>query len=230
MLSDLHNHSIFSDGFNTCEELVEQAVALGLKRIGLVEHVWRHSEWVPEFINYTHWLKDKYKGVIQIVTGLEAKALTCTGEIDFNEMWKSKVDYVLGAIHRIPARSKRFYSSNDNSANKVEVYEDWLLTMEGMLTNRMVDIIAHPGAELIRYQISLPSQVKEMLCQLGKGTGKIFEVNVKHQVPDKEFLSYLLKYHLPLSIASDSHSTTEQRKYIKDIITTHHSLAAFNLI
>lgn len=230
MLSDLHNHSTFSDGMNTCEEMIQQAISLGLQRIGLVEHVWRKSEWVLDFIDSTNRLKEKYAGVIQIVTGLEAKALTCAGELDLNDKWRDKVDYILGSIHRIPSRANRFHSSNDTSLNKSKVYEDWLLTIQGMLKNDSVDIIAHPASELNHHKIPLNRQTIEMLCDLGLRFGKAFEVNVKHQVPIQPFLTQLTDRNSPLSIGSDSHSIIEQQLYIKDIIVIHETLACYNLI
>lgn len=230
MLSDLHNHSTFSDGTNTCEELIEEAISLGLQRIGLVDHVWRKSEWVMDFIDSTNRLKEKYEGVIQIMTGLEAKALTCGGEIDLNDKWRDKVDYVLGAIHRIPSGSNLFYSTSNESLNRSKVFDNWLTTIQGLLVNDMVDIITHPAAELIRYNIPLEEQTIKLLCRLGKLSGKIFEVNVKHKVPVQSFLDQLIANEIPLSIGSDSHSTAQQKLYIKDIIATHKSLSFCNLI
>jgi HisJ family histidinol phosphate phosphatase len=230
MLSDLHNHSIFSDGINTCEELIEQAISLGLQRIGLVDHVWRKSEWVIDFIDSTNRLKEKYEGVIQIVTGLEAKALTCAGEVDLNDKWRDKVDYILGAIHRIPSGSNQFYSKSDKSLNKIKVYEDWLRAIQGLIKNDMVDIVAHPAAELIQYDISLEKETIQMLCHLGKISGKVFEVNVKYKVPVQAFLNQLIANEIPLSIGSDSHSTTQQKFYLNNIITMHKTLATCKLI
>lgn len=230
MLSDLHNHSTFSDGSNTCEEMVRQAIALGLQRIGLVEHVWRKSEWVLDFIDSTNRLKEKYAGVIQIVTGLEAKALNCAGELDLNDQWRDKVDYILGSIHRIPSRSNQFYSSNDQSLNKSKVYDDWLLTIQGMLKNDCVDIVAHPAAELDHYKIPLNEQTIKLLCDLGQRFSKIFEVNIKHQAPVQKFLNRLIETDIPLSIGSDSHSTVDQQLYIKEIIKKHEKLAFHHLI
>jgi histidinol phosphatase-like PHP family hydrolase len=230
MLSDLHNHSKFSDGANTCEEMIQQAISLGLERIGLVDHVWRKSEWVMDFIETSNRLRDKYEGVIQIVTGLEAKALTHAGEIDLNDKWRDKVDYILGSIHRIPSKSNQFHSINDNTRDKSKVYEDWLLTIQGMLKNNMVDIIAHPAAELIYYKIPLDHQTIRTLCHLGKRSGKVFEVNIKHQVPVQEFLTQLIDENIPISIGSDSHSTVDLEFYVKEIITAHKTLASCNLI
>ena len=230
MLSDLHNHSTFSDGVNTCEELIEQAISLGLGRIGLVEHVWRNSEWVSDFIDTANRLKEKYEGVIQIVTGLEAKALTCSGEIDLDEKWREKVDYILGAIHRIPSGSNQFYSAGDKSLNKNKVYEDWLSTAEGMLKNDMVDIVAHPAAELIHYNIPLDDQAIIKLCDSGKKSGKVFEINIKHKVPVQEFLNHIISKNIPLCVGSDSHSTAEQQLYINEIISVHKAMDSYILI
>lgn len=224
MLSDLHNHSTFSDGINTCEELIEQAISLGLQRIGLVDHVWRKSEWVLDFLDYTNRLKEKYDGVIQVMTGLEAKALTCTGEVDLNDRCRDKVDYILGAIHRIPSDRDQFYSKSDPSPDRSKVYEAWLRTIQGLLRNDMVDIIAHPAAELIQYGISLDEETIKLLCHLGKISGKVFEVNIKYKVPIQAFLDQLIAEKIPLSIGSDSHSTAQQKLYLNDIITAHKTL------
>lgn len=230
MLSDLHNHSTFSDGANTCEELIGQAVSLGLQRIGLVEHVWRKSEWVLDFIDSTNRLREKYEGVIQIVTGLEAKAFTCTGEIDLSDKWRDQVDYILGSIHRIPSGSNQFYSAGDESLNRSKVYEDWLSTIQGLLKNDMVDIVCHPTAELMQFGLSLDKQTIKMLCRLGQISGKIFEVNIKHKTPVQALLNQLIAKEVPLSIGSDSHSTAQQRLYINDIIAAHKKLAFCSLI
>lgn len=229
MLSDLHNHSTFTDGINTCEELVEQAITLGVQRIGLVEHVGRKSEWVSDFIDTANRLKERYDGEIQIVTGLEAKALNCAGEIDVKDMWIDKVDYILGAIHRIPSRSNQFYSASDMTLNKSQVLEDWLSTIQGIIKNDMVDIVAHPAAELIRYKIPLDNQTMTMLGDLGEKFGKVFEVNVKHRAPVQAFLTHLIDKKIPFSIGSDSHSTVDQQIYIKDIISIHKAMASCRL-
>jgi histidinol phosphatase-like PHP family hydrolase len=94
----------------------------------------------------------------------------------------------------------------------------------------MVDIVAHPAAELIQYEISLDEETIKMLCHLGRTSGKVFEVNVKYKVPVQAFLNQLIANEIPLSIGSDSHSTVQQKLYLDDIITTHKTLAFCNLI
>ena len=98
ILQDLHMHTVFSDGKNTPEEMVLEAVRRGFHTVGISDH----SSGDPcgmtlaESVNYRAEiarLKDKYTGKIRVLCGLERDFLTD----DFADY-----DYTIGSVHWLP--------------------------------------------------------------------------------------------------------------------------------
>ena len=92
---DLHMHTVFSDGKNTAEEMVQEAVRRGLETVGISDH----SSGDPcgmkleENVRYKAEiarLKEKYAGQIRVLCGLERDFLTD----DF-----TPYDYTIGSVH-----------------------------------------------------------------------------------------------------------------------------------
>ena len=75
-MKDLHMHTVFSDGKNTPEEMVEEAIRLGLDTVGISDHshldpcgmtLEAGAEYRAELAR----LKKKYAGRIRVLCGLE---------------------------------------------------------------------------------------------------------------------------------------------------------------
>ena len=47
---DHHVHTTFSDGRGTVSEMAEQARHVGLRQIGLADHVRRDSDWLDAYV------------------------------------------------------------------------------------------------------------------------------------------------------------------------------------
>lgn len=99
ILQDLHVHTDFCDGKNTPEEMVQAAIRLGLERIGLCVHSYTpfdesyciKPDRAEEYIRTVAGLKEKYKGEIQVLCGLE---------LDYDsDMPTDGFDYVIGSVH-----------------------------------------------------------------------------------------------------------------------------------
>ena len=73
MIIDLHNHSTWSrDGSNTLEELAENAVKCGVDVLGISDHnYWITKERLEEYRNAVYELREKYKGKLKILCGIE---------------------------------------------------------------------------------------------------------------------------------------------------------------
>lgn len=97
--SSYHNHTVFSDGNNTLEEMVIQAVDLGFETIGFSEHssVFFDSEYCMPYEKYEEYkseigrLREKYKGQIRILAGIEQDF--------FSDFPAEGFDYVIGSVH-----------------------------------------------------------------------------------------------------------------------------------
>ncbi len=99
ILEDLHVHSVYCDGKNTPEELVESAISKGVKKLGILCHSYidfeptgsLNSEKYPDFIKEISVLKDKYKGKIELLCGIEQDFFSKEPIVSF--------DYVIGSVH-----------------------------------------------------------------------------------------------------------------------------------
>ena len=92
---DLHMHTVFSDGKNTAEEMIQEAIRKGLETVGISDHSsgdpcgMKLSE-MPAYKAEINRLKEKYAGKIRVLCGLERDLLTD----DFSEY-----DYTIGSVH-----------------------------------------------------------------------------------------------------------------------------------
>ena len=92
---DLHMHTVFSDGKNTADEMVQEAIRKGLDAVGISDHssgdpcgmkLEENTLYKAEIAR----LKEKYAGQIRVLCGLERDFLTD----DFTEY-----DYTIGSVH-----------------------------------------------------------------------------------------------------------------------------------
>ena len=92
---DLHMHTVWSDGTNTAEEMVQEAIRKGLETVGISDHssgdpCGMKMETVPEYKAEIARLKAKYAGKIRVLCGLERDFISD----DFRPY-----DYVIGSVH-----------------------------------------------------------------------------------------------------------------------------------
>lgn len=206
---DLHLHSTFSDGHNTPEEIVEYAILNLYDEIAIVDHVRRTTDWLDNFTNEIERLKRVYQDRIILYSGIEAKVINLQGDIDARADFFPKVDLVLGAFHRIPKGEGEYLSESEITADSERALEFWFTGFMKLLENPHVHIIAHPTAIMKRYNITISTDMKNLIAKKAASCGKILEVNSKYQVPDEEFLNILRKNDVKLSSGSDSHSIGE---------------------
>ena len=97
-LWDLHMHTVFSDGKNTPDEMIREAIRRGFHTVGISDH----SSGDPcgmtlaESVTYRSEisrLKEEYAGKIRVLCGLERDFMTD----DFAEY-----DYTIGSVHWLP--------------------------------------------------------------------------------------------------------------------------------
>ena len=97
---NLHTHTIFSDGKNTPEQMINRAIELNFDYIGFSEHsddiiedddcVMKESEY-EQYFDLLDSLKEKYKKSIKIYKGLELDSFCYTPKVE--------LDYSIGSIH-----------------------------------------------------------------------------------------------------------------------------------
>ena len=100
---NLHTHTVYCDGRDTPEQLVKEALCLGLDSLGFSAHSfmpWQAIEYslspekTPLYKNDVLRLKDKYKDLIDLYLGLEVEIASLPLDL-------SDYDYTIGSVHYI---------------------------------------------------------------------------------------------------------------------------------
>ena len=99
MSFDLHVHTTFSDGKNTPEEIVLEAIRRGMDTIGFSDHSYTRfdesycmkKERIEEYIHTVRALKEKYRDRIRVLLGIEQDLYSAEPT--------DRYDYVIASVH-----------------------------------------------------------------------------------------------------------------------------------
>ncbi|MBQ4119558.1 MAG: histidinol-phosphatase HisJ family protein [Clostridia bacterium] len=109
MKQNLHIHSTYVDGKDKPEEMIIEAIKKGFDSIGFSEHSYNkyssysHQLKLEDMKNYKaeiRFLKEKYKGIIDIFCGLEYEL--------FSDIPTGDFDYLIGSVHYLDFNGKVF--------------------------------------------------------------------------------------------------------------------------
>ena len=227
---DLHMHTTWSDGQNTPEEMIGEAIRLGLETVGISDHssgdpCGMTLEQSVEYRAEIARLKEKYAGQIRVLCGLERDYMTD----DFADY-----DYTIGSVHwlRMPDGHR---ISIDWTPEKLregaEKYfggdfyalaEAYYATVAKVVEVTKCDIIGH--FDLVTKFIEVdpafdtkdPRYIKawKQAADTLLKTGKPFEVNTgamsrgyrSEPYPAKDIRDYIRAHGGKLIMSSDAHS------------------------
>ena len=153
MFSNYHTHSLFCDGADSPEELVQEAIRLGCPEIGfsghshLAEDVGSMSEeGTREYCAEVRRLQKQYEGRIRILLGIEQDI--------FSEIERPLFDYVIGAVHYVEKNGVKYAVDESREsflAAAEDVYggdylamaEDYYALVGALPEKTGCDIVAH---------------------------------------------------------------------------------------
>ena len=228
--SNLHTHSTFCDGQNTPEEIVLCAMDKGFNTIGFSGHV--HTPYdlrycmmdTEGYIAEIRRLKEKYKGKINILLGLEEDAFAAIDHSNF--------DYTIGSSHYylvdgkyLPIDSSYDYFKACLEAfdyNAVRMAEVYYGCFYDYLMKSRPDIIGHfdlitkfdeLGSSMFLENAEYRAIAEDYAVRLAQA-GFIFEVNTgaitrgfrTTPYPSAHLLHVLKKQDARLTVTSDSHA------------------------
>lgn len=229
--SNYHTHSIFCDGKDTIESIVESAIKKGFKYLGFTSHSYIEGDdsWtlkgniLPEYISEVLRVKEKYKTKISIFLGIEQDALSIKNDYDF--------DYVIGSMHNIKKDGKFYPIDRDVESFKYlleKVYQsdfdslcrDYFEQMQELFVKTKADIVGHfdlitkyvDAVQLIfpdNYLIYAEKAISKIIKDVN-----VFEINTGgmargHKTvpyPSKEILEIILRQGGKVMINSDCHN------------------------
>jgi len=194
---DLQVQTNWTDGGNSIEEMVEEAIKMGLKYICITDHTKSlavtgglDEEKLLKQMAYIDQLNQKYKNKIRILKGAEVN-IQKDGKLDISDEVLSKLDFVGAAIH-----------THFNLPKSVQT-ERLIKAMQ----NPYVDCIFHPTGRVINkrppYEIDIDKVIEE-----AKKTNTILEIDA---YPDRldlkdEHIKKCIEKGIKLVIDSDAHS------------------------
>ena len=152
--ANFHTHTIYDDGTDSPEEMVLEAISIGLKAIGFSVHSYLpyENDWCikkadeKEYIKEIGRLKKKYAGDIRIYNGIELDYYSDQAAEDY--------DYVIGSVHTLLIDGK-FYDLDDTpeklvtlaeekySGNIYSLIDDYYSLVSEIYSRTSCDIIGH---------------------------------------------------------------------------------------
>ena len=232
LLRDFHVHTNYSDGKNTPEEMVKEAVLRGMTDIGISDHSFvpgagyegMQEERLPAYIDEIRHLQEKYKEKIRVHLGIEEDLHSGTLPDVF--------DYKIGSVHDV-VKNGRFLSVDESPETFRRIVEeeynkdpygfaaDYFEAVAHVVEKTGCDIIGH--VDLItkfneggtyfdesseRYRMLWLPAVEKLLL-----SGKTFEINTgaisrgyrKSPYPGKAIYTYIKEHGGRFILSSDCH-------------------------
>jgi len=192
-----HNHTTYSDGSASLDEMVEGAKALGYRYIGISDHsqsAFYANGLKEDRIREQHAAIDalrKRASGMTIFKGIEADILP-DGAMDYPDDVLARFDFVIGSVH------SRFNLPEAEQTERVL----------RALANPHVTMLGHPTGRLLLSREGYRIDMKRVLDAAGQ-YGKIVEINANpHRLDlDWRLCSYAKANGVKVSINPDAHAT-----------------------
>lgn len=250
MIADLHVHTTFCDGANTPEEMVLAAIEKNLGCIGFSAHSYVDFDsdycltppTAPQYRDEIYRLKEKYRGKIKILFGLEQDFVSAPPEFS--------CDYTIGSVHYVECGGRFLpididLETTKNIADKYfggdfyALCEKYYSYVGDIIEKTNADIIGH--FDLIKkYNLKncLFDEKNERYIRAYRAAidkliayGRPFEINtsaiskgLSEPYPSCDILKYLQKKGAKVILSSDSHTAAslafefgKWEKYCRDL-------------
>ena len=201
---DYHTHTQHSHGTGTVEENVASAISRGLTSVAITDHSVRHAFYaVKDVENYLADIarvREKYRGVIDVKSGLECNLLSLDGELDVPKGYENSFDLLLFGFHKLVrfrglASSLHFILPKKNDAKAVERNTQAYISA---IKNYNINIITHIG-------YGLPVD-KLKVAAAAASRGVMLEINTKHPEFSVSELKSCQDTAVQFILSSDAHS------------------------
>lgn len=193
----LHNHSTYSDGLNTLEEMAVYAKQLGYEYLGICDHS-KAAQYAggltEDEIEKQHREIDVLNnklGSFKIFKGIECDILG-DGSLDYDEsVWKT-FDFIVASVH----------------SNLKMTEEKAMSRLLRAIENPYTTILGHPTGRLLLMREGYPVNHKKIIDACSTN-GVVIEINAHPYRLDLDWrhIDYALNKGVKLSINPDAHHT-----------------------
>lgn len=205
---DLHLHTTFTDGRSTVLEMLRAAQCEGLRTVAFTEHVRRGITWFDAFREQVRCDRAAFP-LLQVLVGIEAKALDCQGGLDADADLIARADLVLGAFHNYPDRQGGFQPASALSAEEAAGLE--FEASSALIDHPEVDVLAHPGALTRKFFGDFPEAYTRRLVEKAARRGKAVELNGEYNTPSQlgSLISWCREADAWVTLGSNAHHASE---------------------
>ncbi len=226
--SNIHTHTVFSDGKNTPEEMAEEAIRLGLVSLGFSDH--SDTPFFPEdcmkkeeyqaYRKTVYELKRKNEGKIEIFCGIEKDY--------FSQIEPGFFDYVIGSVHYITSpdgfapidyslERQMEYIRDFGHSDPLELAKRYYETVVEHAEKNTFDVQGHfdlvnkyglfdgAGEEYRRVALEALDEVMKKVPFIEVNTGAIARGYRTEPYPDDFLLNRILEKDGKLVLNGDSH-------------------------
>ena len=205
-----HNHTIYSDGSNTLEEMAQAAQSLGWQYLGIADHsetlniggrsIGISSELVPnqrsEIIKLNQIWSDE--GIdFRLFHGSECDILA-DGKLDYSDDIRNIFSHVVGSIHALGSWRNR--DEIENTEMLMRAIEDPTFT-----------ILGHPTGRILQVREGIPIDMHAIIRRMGElnteGNLKAIEINASPYRLDLDWrlCKFAKEQKVPICINPDAH-------------------------
>ncbi len=196
----LHNHSIWSDGISSIEEMTATSLKAGYKYLAMTDHSKglgiANGLTKKRFIE--QWkeidaLNKKFTGKITILKGIECD-IRHDGQMDFENNFLRNFDIVIASIHG------SFHLEEKIQTNRVIK----------ALENPYINILGHPTGRLLNERLPYTINLEKVISTAAK-FNKIIEINSQPSrldLPDN-YIKTAIENNIKLAINSDAHHISQ---------------------
>jgi len=205
-----HNHTIYSDGSNTLEEMAQAAQSLGWQYLGIADHsetlniggrsIGISSKLVPnqrsEIIKLNQIWSDE--GVdFRLFHGSECDILA-DGKLDYSDDIRNIFSHVVGSIHALGSWRNR--DEIENTEMLMRAIEDPTFT-----------ILGHPTGRILQVREGIPIDMHAIIRRMGElnmeGKLKAIEINASPYRLDLDWrlCKFAKEQKVPICINPDAH-------------------------
>ncbi|MFD0712197.1 histidinol-phosphatase HisJ [Paenibacillus sp. GCM10027626] len=245
MLIDYHtHHERCGHAVGTLEDYVKRGIEIGLQQIGLSDHMpllhvdpaeyypemAMPMEELPKYVEECLYLKEKYKGQIDIRVGLEADYIEGWEEAIERIIRKYSWDYVIGSVHFLGTWDISDFRQTGEWENRdrMQVYEQYYDAVCKAAATGFYDYIGHIDV-IKRFGFKPDGDVthlEDAALQAVSKHGLAIELNasglrmpVEEMFPGRRMLEKARSLGIPLTIGSDCHQPERLGQYLDEART-----------
>lgn len=189
---NFHNHTTFSDGKCSIQQIVEMAQHSEREYVGISDHTERlYGISEADVISQHSIINDlNANNTLKILKSAECEVLT-DGTLDLSVESLKRMDYVIAAIH---------YCTN-------QIKKDAEKRMIKAIENPFTNILAHPSARLYKKKVELFVDMKKIIDAC-VANNVVIEINGDPERLDLDpsYIDYAINKGAYFSLDSDTHS------------------------